>query len=65
MTKHSVEITCGHCGSKDFEYPGNPQPDDIVTCTGCGAIATYKEIIEATEAQSFKLLRIREQNNTP
>ncbi|WP_321419331.1 hypothetical protein [uncultured Desulfobacter sp.] len=57
MSENAVEITCANCGGKDFEYPSDPQPDDVVTCTGCGASATYKEIIDAAEAQIVDQLK--------
>jgi len=51
MSKETVSIICSGCGSKGFEYPANPKPNDTVTCNGCGAQATYATILEAAEKQ--------------
>ncbi len=44
MTKQEVTIICSHCRGKDFKYPTTPQPDDMITCTGCGRQDTYNTL---------------------
>ena len=44
MTEERSAFCCAECGSKDISFPDNPQPDDMVTCLGCGASNRYDEI---------------------
>jgi hypothetical protein len=37
-------FVCAECGSKEIQFPDNPQPDDMVICMGCGASNRYDEI---------------------
>jgi hypothetical protein len=43
MTEN-IGFSCASCGCKEFNFPANPQPDDTVTCVGCGASNRYDEI---------------------
>ena len=31
-----IPLKCSKCGSKFFEIPANPEPDDAVRCRSCG-----------------------------
>lgn len=39
-----IEFHCSSCGSKLFKKPENPQPDDMIACSGCGAAGRYADI---------------------
>ena len=52
MATESIEFSCSSCGSKDFEFPTNPQPDDLVTCNGCGGQEKYGVLIETAINQT-------------
>lgn len=51
----TVSIKCAQCGTYDFKYErdsqDNLEPDDIVTCAGCGASAEYGVLIESAKNQ--------------
>ncbi len=47
MTTDSIKIQCSRCGSKLFEHPSDPKPDDMITCSGCGDSARYDAVREA------------------
>lgn len=40
----TIPTTCKNCGSDEFEYPENPQPDDMIKCVGCGDEAQFSDI---------------------
>lgn len=44
MAEERIAFSCAACGGKDFNFPANPQPHDMVTCVGCGASNRYDEI---------------------
>jgi predicted nucleic acid-binding Zn-ribbon protein len=44
---------CVHCGSQEFKYPDNPQPNDEVTCTGCGRTARFGDLQKSAVEQAF------------
>lgn len=48
-----VGIKCS-CGSTQFDRPGNPQPDDIITCAQCGAQGRWDEIMKQVGEQTTK-----------
>lgn len=48
----SVSFKCANCGSKEFEIPSDPQPDDVITCVGCGAKGTYASIRDMAVSQA-------------
>jgi hypothetical protein len=40
-----VQLKCAGCGSDQFSYPREKlDPEDEVTCLGCGRGAQYKEL---------------------
>lgn len=46
-----MTINCSACGSDQFIYPENPQPEDTATCSGCGKTWVWGELkAGATEA---------------
>ena len=51
-----LELICTACGSKDFEYPVHPKPNDQVACAGCGASSTYGELQAQSEKEAKKML---------
>ncbi|WP_024590514.1 MULTISPECIES: hypothetical protein [unclassified Pseudoalteromonas] len=51
-----LKLICTACGSKDFEYPARPKPNDQVTCAGCGAASTYGELQAQAEKEAKKIL---------
>ncbi len=53
----TIEIQCSDCGSKDFEFPANPKPDDVVTCSGCGRKDTYGAILQKAESEFIDFLK--------
>lgn len=52
MSTDTIEFSCASCGSKEFKYPENPKPDDMITCNGCGAQDTYAAIQAAAIEQA-------------
>ena len=40
----AINFCCAECGGTQFALPANPQPDDPVTCAGCGAVARYEDV---------------------
>lgn len=55
MSSIPIELKCAACGSKSFELPSDPQPDDFVSCAGCGAKARYEDLRIAAIEQAQKL----------
>ena len=49
-----VGIKCS-CGSTQFRQPKNPQPDDVITCLGCGASARCDDIVRKVGEEARKL----------
>jgi uncharacterized Zn finger protein len=47
-----IELSCGHCGSKQFSLPTTPRPSDDVTCAGCGAVGKYGDIQQQAIAKA-------------
>jgi RNase P subunit RPR2 len=48
MSGDKITFKCRACGSAKFALPSNPRPDDVVTCSGCGATARYGDVQAAT-----------------
>ena len=47
MTQDTISFKCNKCGSKDFNIPADPQPDDMVSCAKCGVeIGRYADVQE-------------------
>lgn len=44
MATDTLPLVCDKCGSKEFELPKNPRPDDTVTCASCGASGRYADL---------------------
>ena len=44
MSTDKISLSCAKCGSKDFKIPENPQPNDIVSCVGCGSESSYQDL---------------------
>jgi len=53
MSKNAIEFKCTGCGSKHFEIPKHTNPNDTITCTGCGATGRYADI----QAVAIKLAK--------
>lgn len=47
MGTTTFTVRCADCGSEQFSKPEDPQPDDTITCAGCGKTATYAQIQRA------------------
>jgi hypothetical protein len=57
MTTDHIELSCAECGSKAFTLPNDPpQPDDVVTCAGCGRTARYADIQAQAAAKGRTLV---------
>lgn len=41
MSTGNIKMKCAKCGGTSFSHPDNPQPDDLLTCTSCGASGRY------------------------
>ena len=48
----NIEFSCTRCGSKQFQIPTNPKPDDMVVCSGCGGQAKYGVIMDSASNQA-------------
>ena len=48
----TMKFRCAKCGGNQFALPANPQPDDPVTCAGCGAVARYEDVQTSAVAQA-------------
>lgn len=48
----SITFKCSKCGSKQFQIPSSPKPDDVVTCAGCGATGTYAALRDMAVTQA-------------
>lgn len=52
-------IKCTRCGGTEVSYSDNPQPDDPVVCTSCGASIRYADFVaQAEQAAADVLTRI-------
>ena len=48
----TINFSCSNCGGTQFNVPDDPQPDDPVTCAGCGATGRYEDVQNAMVAQA-------------
>ncbi len=48
----TMNFRCAKCGGNQFSVSANPQPDDPVTCAGCGAVARYEDVQTSAVAQT-------------
>lgn len=54
MSQDRITFSCLACGSKDFKFPSDPKPDDLVTCAGCGATSRYEDVQKTALEQGQK-----------
>ena len=66
MDQDHLTFACANCGSDQFKgLTGNNQPDDVITCAGCGAVNAYgvlhksrmeqgKKVVEDAFREAFK-----------
>ncbi|WP_454056059.1 ECs_2282 family putative zinc-binding protein [Cupriavidus sp. Marseille-Q8015] len=50
----SFTIHCPQCGGEDFKRPSDPQPDDQVTCIGCGRAWLFDDFQRMGREQFFE-----------
>ena len=56
MSNFNIEFKCAQCGSKDFEYPEDPKPDDYIICTKCGSKEKYGIVSQQAIEQAEKFI---------
>lgn len=56
MSKSTLRIRCGDCGSDTFVHSNDPKPDDVVTCKGCGRTSKYADLQAAAMDAAKKLV---------
>jgi hypothetical protein len=58
-----LTIRCAACNSDQFKgVSSNPQPDDVITCAGCGATSRYVEIQRQAVEQGTKAVETAVRN---
>ena len=52
MDTQAMSIKCSQCGSGEFSFPPELQPEDTVACTVCGATEQVEVIREQIREQA-------------
>jgi len=52
-----ANIKCKKCGGEQFEAPTRPNNSTKVTCSKCGAVDTYGNVVKAFNDQVVKDLK--------
>lgn len=53
----TINHACSACGNKKFHQPINPNPNDNIVCTGCGAKTTYRAFQHNAEQQKQQIAK--------
>ena len=52
-TDLKAEVHCAGCGGNLFEFPADPQPDDMVVCRGCRREWRYADFQTAAKGKAL------------
>ena len=57
----TIQFNCPKCGSNTFIKPDKLQPDDTITCAGCGTVTRWADfraqVVEAAKEIAKKAFR--------
>lgn len=57
MSKDTITFSCAACGGDQFKgLTADNQPNDVITCAGCGATNTYDVLHKSRMDQGHKLV---------